>query len=89
MFCLMKNIMRHNTERIQSKLHKIRIYDVCKISLSCFDDKRYILYDEINQVSKKIYKRRIFLRLHFTSICIEGPKAKLYICFFRCVLRKI
>ena len=55
MFYLMKNIMRHNTERIQSKLHKIRIYDVCKISLSCFDDKRYILYDEINQVSKKNY----------------------------------
>ena len=55
MFYLMKNIMRHNTERIQRKLHKIRIYDVCKISLSCFDDKRYIFYDEINQVSKKIY----------------------------------
>ena len=33
--------------RIQSKLHKIGTYDVCKISLSCFDDKRYILNDGI------------------------------------------
>ena len=30
---------------IQSKLHKIGTYDVCKIFLSCFDDKRYILND--------------------------------------------
>ena len=27
---------------IQNKLHVIRTYDVCKIYLSCFDDKRYI-----------------------------------------------
>ena len=26
-------------KRIQSKLHKTGTYDVCKISLSCFDDK--------------------------------------------------
>ena len=32
-------------KRIQSKLHKI---GTCKISLSCFDDKRYILDDGIN-----------------------------------------
>ena len=30
-------------KRIQSKLHKIGTYDVSKISLSCFDDKRYVL----------------------------------------------
>ena len=34
-------------KRIQSKLHKIGTYNVCKISLSCFDDKIYIL-DDIN-----------------------------------------
>ena len=33
---------------IQSKLHKIETYGVSKISLSCFDDKRYILDDGIN-----------------------------------------
>ena len=35
-------------KRNQSKLHKIETYDVCKISLSCFDDKRYILDDGVN-----------------------------------------
>ena len=36
-------------KRIQSKLHKIGTYDVCKIS--CFDDKRYILDDGINSLA--------------------------------------
>ena len=40
-----KKVIRHNMKRIQSKLHGIRPYDVCKISLSCFDDKRYVLDD--------------------------------------------
>ena len=37
--------------RIQSKLHKIDTYDVCKISLSCFDDKIYILNNEITTLA--------------------------------------
>ena len=37
--------------RIQSKLHKIGTCDVCKISLSCFDDKRYKLDDGINKLA--------------------------------------
>ena len=44
-------MMKHQMRRIQSKLHKIRTYDVCKISLSCFDDKRYILGDGINNLA--------------------------------------
>ena len=39
---LNEKVIRHNMKRIQSKLHRIGTYDVCKISLSCFDDKRYI-----------------------------------------------
>ena len=35
-------------ERIQSKLHRIGTYDLNKINLSCFDDKRYVLDDGIN-----------------------------------------
>ena len=31
--------------RIQSKLHRVGTYHVYKISLSCFDDKRYVLDD--------------------------------------------
>ena len=38
-------------KRIQSKLHKIETYDVCKISLSCFDDKRYVLDDGVNTLT--------------------------------------
>ena len=45
---LNKNIIRHKMKRNQSKLHRIRIYDVCKTSFSYFDDKRYILDDSIN-----------------------------------------
>ena len=30
-------------KRIQNVLHEIGTYDINKISLSCFDDKRYIL----------------------------------------------
>ena len=34
-------------KRIQSKKHKLVTYEIDKISLSCFDDKRYVLDDEI------------------------------------------
>ena len=51
MSCLVKKIIRHSMKRIQSKLHKIGIYDVCKITLSCFNDKRYILDDGINSLA--------------------------------------
>ena len=36
-------------KRIQTKLHRIGTY-VCKIYLSCFDDKRYILDDDIDSL---------------------------------------
>ena len=38
-------MIRHNMNRIQSKLHRVGTYHVYKISLSCFDDKRYVLDD--------------------------------------------
>ena len=34
--------------RIQSKKHKIGTYEVNKISLSCFDDKIFVLDDGIH-----------------------------------------
>ena len=46
MFYLIKKIIRHKIKRIQSKKHGID-----KISLSCFDDKRYVLYDGIYTLS--------------------------------------
>ena len=43
--------MRQKMKRIQSKLHRIGTYDVFKISLSCFDDKRHILLNGINSLT--------------------------------------
>ena len=38
---LNKKCIRSSTNRIQSKDHRIGIYEINKISLSCFDDKIY------------------------------------------------
>ena len=38
-------------KRIQSKFHRTGTYDVCKISLSCFHDKRYILDSGVNSLT--------------------------------------
>ena len=46
-----KKVIRHGMKRIQSKLHEIGTYDVNKISLSCFDDKRYVLNNGINTLA--------------------------------------
>ena len=46
-----KKLVRHKMKRIQSKLHGIETYDVCPISLSCFDDKRYILGNDVNSLA--------------------------------------
>ena len=51
-----KKVIRHNMKRIQGKcwlesLHKIVTFDVCKISFSCFDYKRYVLNDGVNTLA--------------------------------------
>ena len=38
-----EKVVRHSMKKIQGKLHEIGTYDVYKISLSCFDDKKYVL----------------------------------------------
>ena len=40
-----QKIVRHKMKRIQSKKHELGTYEVDKISLSCFDKKRYVLDD--------------------------------------------
>ena len=37
--------------QIQAKKHKIGTYEIDKISLSCFDDKRYVLDDGVNTLA--------------------------------------
>ena len=47
-----KKIIRHKMKRIQSKKHKLETYEIeRKVSLSCFDDKRYVLDDGIHTLS--------------------------------------
>ena len=43
-----KKMIRNKMKRIQSKLHRIGTYNVCNVSLSFFDNKKYILDDGIN-----------------------------------------
>ena len=43
--------IRNNMKGIQSRLNRIGSYDVFKIYLSFFDDKRYILDDDINSLA--------------------------------------
>ena len=35
-------------KRIQANKHKRGTYEIYKISLSCFDDKRFVLDDEVH-----------------------------------------
>ena len=46
-----KKIIIHKMKRIQNKKHKLGTYEIDKISLSCFDDKRYLLDDKIYTLS--------------------------------------
>ena len=46
-----KKVVRQKMKRIQSVLHEIGAYDINKISLSCFDDKRFVLKDGINTLA--------------------------------------
>ena len=46
-----KKIIRHKMKRIQAKKHKIGTYEIDKISLSCFDDKRQVLDDGVHTLA--------------------------------------
>ena len=58
--------------RIQAKKHKIGTYQINKISLPCFDDKRFILDDGIHTLAyfHKDLKNR------FTQIIINRKDSK-------------
>ena len=47
-----KKVLRHKMKRIQDKnKHKIGTYEINKKSLSCFDDKRFVLNDGIHTLA--------------------------------------
>ena len=51
MFCLIKKKIRHKMRRIRAKNHKIGTHEIEKISLSCFDNKRFVLDDGIHTLA--------------------------------------
>ena len=57
-----KNVVRHKMKRIQSQLHEIVTYDLNKISLSFFDDKRHVLDDGIFSIFSQ--------RCHFKTLML-------------------
>ena len=46
-----KKIVRHKMKRILSEKHSIGSYLLNKISLSCYDDRRFILDNGINALT--------------------------------------
>ena len=46
-----EKIIRHKMARIQSKKQKFGTYEIDKISLSCFNNKRYVLDDRIRMLA--------------------------------------
>ena len=56
--CLLNNrIMHHKMQTIRSDHHVISSYQINKASLSCYDDKRYILDDGITRLAYGHYKK--------------------------------
>ena len=50
-FLFNEKIIGYKMKRIQSKKHKLGTYEINKISLSCFDNKRYVLDDGIRTLA--------------------------------------
>ena len=46
-----KKVIKHKMKRIQAKKHKAGTYEIDKISLSCFDDKRQVLDDGVHTLA--------------------------------------
>ena len=51
MFCLIKELLDIRWKEYKLKKHKIGTYEIDKISLSYFDDKRYALDDGVNTLA--------------------------------------
>ena len=67
-----KKVLRHKMRRIQGKKHKMGTYEINKISLSVFDDKRFVLNNGIHTLAyfHKDLKNR------FTQMIINKKRFK-------------
>ena len=61
-----EKIIRHKMKRIQCKKLKLGTYEIDKISLSCFDDKRYVLDDRIHTF-ELLTTPSLFIREHIST----------------------
>ena len=48
--------MYHTMKTIRIDNHQLSSYELNKVSLSCFDDKRYLLHDGIESYAYRHYK---------------------------------
>ena len=46
-----KKVLKHKMKRTQSKKHKLGTYEIIKIPLSCFDDRRFVLNGGIHTLA--------------------------------------
>ena len=51
-----KKVLWHQMRRIQGKKHKLGTHEINKISLSCFDDKIFVLDDGIHTLRLRLKK---------------------------------
>ena len=51
MFSLIKKILDIKWKEYKLKIYKIGTYEIDKISLSCFDDKRFVLDDGVHNLA--------------------------------------
>ena len=61
--------MQHKMKTIRSERHELGSYEINKISLSCFDDKRYILENGIDSLSYGHYK---IIGIHYSKLVKTG-----------------
>ena len=76
-------------KRIQSKKHKLGTYEINKISLSCFDDIRFVLDDGIHTLAyfckdlKNYFKKNRWVEgVYFSSIVNEVLRTTLNLLIF-------
>ena len=58
---------------IQAKNHKIGTYEIDKISLSCFDSKRFVLDDEIHALAY-FHKESVISCKKIKKYCDNGKR---------------
>ena len=65
-----KNQMRHKMKIIQSIIHQLEIYNIKKMPLPCFDDKRFTL-DDRNMILVNGHKNLKYIKVLYNQITLN------------------